>query len=178
MRFPHSFWKRGPAAYDLTQRAEMWVLNDLHALQKAYLSLRAASGYLGVGHKTLIQWVNDGLLKRHGKHQKFYVKELIEFLEILIVKRKKPPAKNLRLNVNDVIEFSILYRSKFIWDRKEKSLTPKEIAERIGCHPSTIIRAIYSRTYLGNRRTPCRWEIKRTHWQSAFPFTIQHPKKK
>lgn len=178
MRFPRSFWKRGSSAFELAVRAERWVIDTLNEQEQCYLSLRKSSEILEVSHKTLLRWVDDGLIKRHGSRKKFNVAELICFLQILIERKKIPPAKHLKLGRHDSILFGVLANSRFSWSRQERSLTPCEIAERIGCHPSTIIRAILSKSYLGTRRTPSRWEIKRKHWELAFPFTIYHPKKK
>jgi hypothetical protein len=38
----------------------------------------------------------------------------------------------------------------------------------VGCHPSTIIRAIHARELFADRRTPYRWEISRKQWERGI----------
>lgn len=172
----------GPAAFDLASRAS-FVLAELGQQKRAFIGLRRAAKVLRVSHHTLLLWRNRGLIRREfipvhpgsplsRPHPKYRVSDLVKLVELIGERVQVRPSPVLRFGNQPKAPFAVLADSKFEWQRNEKALSPREIANQIGCHPSTIIRAIMSENVRGRRRTPRRWEIRRSDWKSAFPGTI------
>lgn len=170
---------RGPAAWDVAQDHDriLWVLKGLN---RPYLSLRRTAGVFGASHHTLLDWEKSGLISRvrskaTGVNPKFKVSDLIRLTELLRDRVVDYPSPVERFGNKRVWPFSIFGKS-FPWACSEKSLTPSQIASRIGCHPSTVVRAIVWGVVRGRRRTPKRWEIRRTDWQRAFIVSLENRK--
>jgi hypothetical protein len=120
-------------------------------------------------------WIRTGQLKRDGPRLRISKTELRRFVAKLD-KEAEPYDWQLHtcrfLSRADRLpwRFGKLYRAKFAWPKSEDTLTPKEIASRIGCHPSLIVKAINNGIVRGDRRTRCRWEIKRRIWINDVSF--------
>jgi hypothetical protein len=126
-------------------------------------------------------WIALEHLKRDGPGGKISKEELRRFvrwlqdraepydstryLERLHRKLKSPP-----------LQFDKLRWARFAWPEGRQALSPKELAQLVGCHPSLILRAIEAHCILhdlrARRRSPCRWEVTKRAWENAFPFTI------
>ena len=170
---------RGPAAWCIARDHER-ILFRLSCLKRPYLSLRGAVRVLGVSHHTLLDWEKSGLFCRvrsraAGVHPKYRVGDLVRFIELLRDKPLAYPSPVARFGRKRTWPFAVLGKS-FSWAASEKSLTPCEIAVRIGCHPSTVVRAIVCGEVRGRRRTPKRWEVRRMDWQRAFLFSLENRK--
>jgi hypothetical protein len=61
--------------------------------------------------------------------------------------------------------FNKLRKAEFQWPRGKPSLTPKELASLIGCHPSLITKAINARRIFGQRR-------RRPVWRAEFGWVV------
>jgi len=172
---------KGPAALNIALDARR-VLASLAAQRGLFLSLRETASTLGVSHHTLRDWEKRKLIVRvrsgtTGAHSKYRLADLVSLVELIRNKVKDCPSPLTRFGESQPYPFMVLNRSRFAWVRSEKALTPKEIAGRIGCHPSTIIRAIAAERLRGRRRTWKRWEIRRVEWVRSFPLTIENRKK-
>lgn len=178
IKLPRNFWRRGPAAYDLAIRAERYVIDDLKLERRHFLTLHATRCYLEISRKTLLRWIDEGLISRHETHKKIETSDLIQFLEVLIEKKRLPPPRHKRLGERPEL-FGILKRASFIWPKRKSSLTPRELAELIPCSPSTIIKALkspHSRLQV-KLQTRCRYKISRQNWLKAYPNTVKNSQK-
>lgn len=170
---------RGPAAWSVGRDHER-ILWALTSLKGPFLGLRKTVRLFGVSHHTLLDWEKSGLLCRvrsraAGVYPKFRIGDLVRFVELLRDKPLAYPSPVARFGGKRTWPFAVLGKS-FAWAASEKSLTPCEIAVRIGCHPSTVVRAIVGGEVRGRRRTPKRWEIRRLDWQKAFLFSLENRK--
>lgn len=170
---------RGPAAWEIAQDHER-ILWCLSRLEGQYVSLRRTAKMFGASHHTLLDWEKRGLICRvrsraAGVHSKFRVSDLVRLVELLRDRVVVYPSPVERFCLPRSWPFAILSKS-FPWAASEKSLTPCDIALRVGCHPSTVIRAIVCGQVRGRRRTPRRWEIRRLDWQRAFIVSLENRK--
>ncbi len=169
-------WAKGPSLGDLCDRHEI-VLNRLYRRQKAneyWISLRQASAVLKVSHHTLSSWIEQDLIRREGRKRRFRIKGLISFVKRIGMTHARVPAREERFGKSSLGQNDVLRRAKFHWPPDQETLSPRELASRIGCHSSTIRRAIHSIYRLGRlrARTKTRWEISRNKWKKEFPNTI------
>jgi hypothetical protein len=173
-------WKRGPAAWKVASSADQ-ILTALAETHRGFFSLRRAARLLGVSTQPLREWIKRDNLNREGPGGKISKAELCRFvrwlkdraepfdssryLERLHRKLKAPPE-----------EFDKLRAAWFVWPEGRQALSPKELAQLVGCHPSLVLKAITRHGFFhrlsGRRRTPCRWEVTKHAWMQAFPFTI------
>jgi hypothetical protein len=152
----------------------------LVAQPRHFLSLRRAARVLGVSTQPLRDWVQLGHLKRDGPRKQFSKTELERFLTWLESRAEPLPEDHYVKRLwgkrgKPPLEFTCLRHARFVWPKGREALTPKALAELVGCHPSLIIKAI--RHYagwskLGQRRTPKRWEITKRKWSSVFYGTV------
>lgn len=171
---------RGPAAWGVASDHGR-ILAILAAEKKPFVGLRRTAYIMAVSHHTLLGWEKRGLIVRvrsraGGEHPKFRVSDLTRMIELMRDRDLDYPSPISRLGKCRAYPFDILAGSSFAWPRSERALTPKGIAERAGCHPSTIIRAIVAGRVKGKRRSPKRWEIRRADWDRAFPFSLRNAK--
>lgn len=167
----------GPAAWGVAKDHER-ILAILAAEKKPFVGLRRTAYIMVVSHHTLRAWEKRGLIVRvrsraSGRHPKFRVSELTRMVELMRDRELDYPSPIRRLGKPPAYPFNILARSSFVWPRSERALTPKGIAERAGCHPSTIIRAIVAGRVKRRRRSPKRWEIRRADWDRTFPLSLR-----
>lgn len=172
---PRLPWKRGPVAWEIACRAEE-ILDHLSTSSKSFFSLRRTAKILGISTQPLRDWVRLGYIAREGPRDQF-AKADVRKLVSLFAERAEP--FDPRLNLNRIYSvyrrpypFDKLRSARLIWPRAVPVMSPAELARAIGCHPSTIIKAILKREVRGHRRTLYRWEIKRKRWDIAFPCTI------
>lgn len=170
----------GPAAWGVASDHER-ILGILAREKKAFIGLRRTAYIMVVSHHTLLEWEKRGLIVRSrsraaGAHPKFRVSDLIRLVELMRDRDLEYPSPLSRLGKWPGFRFEILSRSSFAWPRSEKALTPKVIAERAGCHPSTIVRAIVAGQVRGRKRSSRRWEIRRADWELAFPVSLRSVK--
>lgn len=171
--------RRGPAAWNIAQDHER-IRCVLIGLRRPYLSMRRTAGLFGVSHHTLLSWEKVKLLSRvrskaTGVHSKFKVSDLLAFVDLLRDRVLEYPSPIDRFGQQRSYPFAIL-RKSFYWASAEKTLTPREIASRIGCHPSTVIRAIAFDEVKARRKSSKRWEIRRLDWQKAFISILKKSK--
>lgn len=171
---------RGPAAWGVASDHGR-ILVILAAEKKPFVGLRRTAYIMAVSHHTLQAWEKRGLIVRVksrtvGLHRKFRVSDLIRMVKLMRDRDLDYPSPISRLGKRQSYPFEVLVRSSFAWPRSEKALTPKSIAERAGCHPSTIIRAIVAGRVRGRRSSPRRWEIRRADWDKSFPFSLRNTK--
>jgi len=170
----------GPAVWGVAKDHER-ILAILAAEKRPFVGLRRAAYIMVLSHHTLLTWEKRGLIVRvrsraAGAHPKFRVSDLTRMVEQMRDRDLDYPSPISRLGKRQAYLFEILARSSFAWPRSEKALTPKVIAERAGCHPSTIIRAIVAGRVKGRNRSPMRWEIRRSDWDRTFPFSLKNVK--
>ncbi len=170
-------WMKGPSLGDLQDRAEviLFRLRSRDATQEYWLSLRQTSAVFEVSHHTLSSWTKQKLLLREGRKRRFRIKALISFVSKIRGTHAPYPSRSKRFGSESFRSNDVLRTARFRWASNEGPLSPRELATRIGCHPCTIRRAIYSSTSpLGRRRTKAksRWEISRNRWKAEFPGTI------
>jgi len=177
---PRLPWKRGPAAWKIATASDD-ILKALSETRRGFFSLRRAARVLGVSTQPVRDWILRNDLKREGPGRKIKKEELRRFvkwlkdraepfdssryLERLHRKLKAPPE-----------EFDKLRAARFVWPEGCQALSPKELAQLVGCHPSLVLKAITRHGFFhrlsGRRRTPCRREVTKHAWMQAFPFTI------
>ena len=196
---PRLPWKRGPAAWKVACASDD-IKNRLHAQPRKYLSLRRTAKLFRISTQPIRDWIRLGHLKREGPRRQIVLGELERFIEWLERRAKPFSAENyterfIRKTGRYPYRFQTLSRAQFIWPKGQKALTPKELAELIGCHPSLITKAIHARRWirLGRRKSSarkknyswetagsssrCCWVITRRSWQNAFPLsTISDPR--
>jgi len=168
----------GPALEQLCDRSEK-VRKALLDEKGYYLSLRQASRILGVSHHTLQLWEESNLISRKGIKRRFPRQDLIHFVTTIGATDAAAPSRITRFKTKSQQPEQVLRDSLFRWSKADKALTPREIATRIGCHPSTIRRAIITRANLSSGKlghikqgTTTRWLIKRESWRKQFPNSI------
>lgn len=171
---PRLPWKRGPRAWEIARRSES-ILQELSTSRRGYYSLRRTARLFGVSTQPVRDWIRLGFVKRDGPRNQISGSELTRFLNTLIRRAKRYGRYNYvdRIERNRAIPswpWRKLRTAQFIWPKEKPTLTPVELAHLIGCHPSLIIKAIYSERIKGCRRTPCRWAITRRAWNQAFYF--------
>ncbi len=177
---PRLPWKRGPAAWNVARHADQ-ILEVLAETRRGFFSLRRAARLLGVSTQPLRDWIMREDLKRAGAGRKISKDELRHFVEWL--KDRAEPFDSRRYLERlhrklkaPPIEFDKLRAARFVWPEGRNALSPKELAQLVGCHPSLILRAITSHDFFhrlrGRRRTLCRWEVTKRDWDCGFPFTI------
>lgn len=158
------------------------VIQALAAQSKAHLSMRRACRVLEISPHTLEDWERRGLIMRAIETGgKFAVSDLVSLIKAMNAYSRRaalPPSKASRFGAVGRFEFAILECAEIQWPRSEQALTPSELAARIGCHPSTIIRGIRKKCVPARRRSCCRWEIRRKDWNASFPLTIRETSKR
>jgi hypothetical protein len=170
-------WIKGPALADLQDRVEvvLFRLRSRDAAQEYWLSLRQASAVLEVSHHTLTSWAKQKLILREGRKRRFRIKALISFVKKINGTHAPYPSKSERFGSKSLRPNDVLRAARFRWAPNEGPLSPRELATRIGCHPCTIRRAIYTSIFrLGRRRakTMNHWEISRNRSRAEFSGTI------
>jgi len=168
-------WKRGPAAWGIARRADE-ILENLSQNPRQFISLRQAAKILGVSTQPLHDWNKRHFVQRDGPRLQFEKRELCLFVKWLAKGAKPYPSdgylERFRRRKMPPRAFEKLFSARFDWPAGRKSLTPKELAQLIACHPSLIIKAINSDYIRGGRRTRCRWEISKSAWKNAFHFAL------
>jgi predicted DNA-binding transcriptional regulator AlpA len=167
-------WKRGPSAFELAMRSD-YVLDELRAHPKPFISVRKCCSILGVSHHTLKDWVKRKLIPRSKISRKFRTKDLIAFVEGVASRPKEPPQRESRFG-KVPRRFDMIRSAQIDWPKEETHLTPRELARRLGCHPSTLTKAFKARRLPGERKTRGRWHIPRTRWVEWFHWTIRFSK--
>ncbi len=166
-------WPDRPAAFDLGERYRD-ILQMLKAHPRRYLTRHASSKILKTSQRTLDHWEKQGILVRDPLTKKYFTGHLIAFARAMwdlgggmvsIPYREErfgPPRQR----------FGRLRAARFDWPKTEKRITPAALAKKVGCHVSTIYRAIEEDAIPARRRTSHRWEILRVTWKRAFPASI------
>jgi hypothetical protein len=174
---PRLPWKRGPVAFKLACHSDE-ILERVLSNSREYFSLRLASRLLGISTQPLRDWERLGHVRREGPRKQFAKAELSRFVQWIEQRAEPFPTENyverFYRDSRYVSPFDKLQHSRFLWPMDRKALTPREIADRIGCHCSLIRKAIAHHSgwnRLGRRKSPGRWEISRRTWQSIFPFS-------
>jgi hypothetical protein len=189
-------WKRGPAAWKIASHSEE-IKTRLHAQPRHFLSLRRTAKIFGVSTQPIRDWIRLGHLKREGPRRQIALDELERFIGWLD-RRAEPfldenyTRRFIRKTGEHPSPFQTLKHAQFIWPKGQNTLTPRKLAELIGCHPSLITKAIYahrcmrlgrwnshSRRKITRDSWPsdgtsyrCGWEISRSAWQNVFPTSI------
>jgi hypothetical protein len=171
-------WRRGPAAFAVAQRASE-ILAALAGQRRRHLSLRATARVLGVSTQPVRDWVRDGHLCRVGPRGRFTRQEVEDFVQWLAAEAEPFPwqqrAARFRRGRGEPSREErrpTLELASFVWPARQPALTPGQLADLIGCHPSLIVKAIRaSQGRLGRRRSPHRWEITRRQWRATFWFS-------
>jgi hypothetical protein len=178
MGTPRLPWKRGPAAWKVAIAADE-ILNNLEASHRGFYSLRRAARLLGVSTQPVRDWIQRHYLKRDGPRGKLSKAELCRFVGWLKERAEPFDSRGYldRLHPKGRPRaWDKLRAARFAWPRGCRALTPKELAQLAGCHPSLIVKAISRyrdfNALRGHRRTPCRWEITKRSWAQAFPSTL------
>ena len=126
-------------------------------------SLRRAATLLGVSTEPLRYSIKRGYLKRDGPRLQICKAELRRFVKWL--RDHAEPfdtyehRDGLKRHRRVRFPFSKLNSARFVWPKERRTLTPKEYAQLVGCHPSLVVKAIHEGELRAKRRTPCRWEI-------------------
>jgi hypothetical protein len=156
-----------------------FIRAQLAAHPRHFFSLRQAARILGVSTQPLRDWIGLGHLKREGPRKQFAKAALERFVSWLEARAEPLPdeyhiKRLLGEEGEHPLEYAVLQHATFLWPTGRQALTPKELAELIGCHPSLIVKAIrdYQWRRLGRRRTPGRWEITRQRWKGVFPSSV------
>lgn len=173
---PRLPWKRGPAAWKVACRGGE-ILERLACSTRRFLSLREAARVLKVSTQPLRDWVIHGYLERSSERLLFSTEELSRFVNWLAERAEPFGADDYlrrlyRRRGLAVFPFSKLYSAQFAWPKARTALSPKELSQLAGCHPSLVVMAIRQNRVRGRRRTPHRWEITRRAWKDAFPMTV------
>lgn len=171
-------WNRGPSAWKVAEHC-IEITERLYAFRRSFASIRTAARLLGISTQPIRDWIRLGFLKRQGPRGQIAKPDLLRLLE-WFVKHAKPFSpdkytKRLRSKMKrPPYPFQTLSQSQFTWPKGRRTLTPRELAELIGCHPSLITKAIqqYRWQKLGKRKSAGRWEITRRAWQNSFPSSI------
>ena len=169
-------WHRGPAAFAIRCRADD-ILERLAALPETHLSLRRTAAVLGVSTQPLRIWHRDGWLNKGPAGRKFPVEELRRF--VLSLKRyAKPHEMRERLRRFGRIKakgqplpraWDTLRQASFKWP-KGRDLTPREVAERVGCSASLVTKAIEAGFLQAYRPGRVRWRITKRDWNQRGMF--------
>lgn len=172
---PRLPWKRGPAAWDIVTRAGEIRLK-LSQEQKCFLSLRGTARLLGVSTQPIRDWTQRGYLNPSGKRRLIHKSEINRFVDWLC-QRSSPFDSDRYLeriyrNNWPRFPFRKMQVCRFIWPKYCRALTPKQLSELVGCHPSLIVKAIQAGEVQGERKTNYRWEITRRAWSNSFPTSI------
>lgn len=173
---PRLPWKRGPAAWGVATRAE-GIRLKLSQEKKCFFSLRKTARILGVSTQPVRDWTKRGYLNHSGERHLYHKNEITRFVEWLC-KRSSPFESDqyleriYRKSDQPVYPFRKLRSSRFIWPKYRGALTPRELSELVGCHPSLIVKAIQAGEVQGERKTNYRWEITRRAWSNSFPTSI------
>jgi hypothetical protein len=161
-------------AFRIAQNAAE-IRRRLASERRHYFSLRKTAQLLAVSTQPVRDWIRFGYLKQEGPRGQVAKVELERFLDWLC--QSAEPFDTDRLTARFTRKlgcspylFQTLANSQFLWPRGRKALTPRELAELVGCHPSLITKAIHKHGFwrLGRRKTPHRWEIGRRAWQNTF----------
>jgi len=173
---PRSPWKRGLRGFDVAQRSGE-ILEYLDASRRGFYSLRKTAKIFGVSTQPIRDWIRLGYLKREGPRCQISKAGLMRFVKMLGEKAEPFDPYNYvrRIERNRKIScwrWRKLSEARFEWPKEYETRTPTELARRIGCHPSLIIKAIREGYIKDIRRTPCRWVIKRKSWRMAFFSTF------
>jgi hypothetical protein len=168
-------WKRGPAAWTIASNSQA-VKARLASQSRSFLSLRQTARILGVSTQPVRDWVRLKHLRRDGPRAQFARAELGRFIRWLEKWAAPFPAASyakrfVRKTDRSPRPFDVLQYAQFLWPKGRKALTPRELANLIGCHPSIIVKAVnHYWPSLGRRKSPHRWEISRNRWQNIFIF--------
>lgn len=169
-------WKRGPVAWQIGTRADD-ILKTLRQQKRRFLSLRRTAAMLDVSTQPVRDWICSGWLKADGPRGQIAATELRRFVcwldrhaTFYDMGQRSGRFRGGRDAVP--LRHGTLARSTFSWPRNEKTLRPRELARRIGCHPSLIGQALRDGRVMGGHPTPHRWEITRASWLRAFPGTL------
>ena len=152
---PRLPWKRGPRAYEIAQRAG-FILETLNASRRGFYSLRRTAELLDISTQPVRDWIRLDQMKRDGPRQQISTRELKRFLGVLI-ERAEPfdPGKYLdRIEWNRKVPSRPWHKlrwTSFKWPKEENELTPSQLAELIGCHPSLIRKAIQAGEVIAQR---------------------------
>ncbi len=170
-------WLKGPVAWEVRLRAPL-IRERMQAEKERCLSLRQVAEALGISTQPARLWIKEGWLPATGPRGRVKVEDLLEFTAWL-EKNARPyrmedsAARFAGQDESGPSPFRKLYRSQFSWDPARAVLTPPELADRIGCHPSLIVKAIRAGFIQAKRRSHSRWEIARQDWAQAFTGTIR-----
>jgi hypothetical protein len=170
---PRLPWKRGPVAGRIAARADA-LLATVARDPRNYLSLRGAARCLEVSTQPVRDWVRLGFLTRDGPRGRFSKSELTRFIHWVAARVEPFDSWNYTRRLlgkrgRHPLPFARLMHAEFRWPQGRTALTPTELAELTGCHPSLILKAIrHHGAMLGRRKTPGRWEITRQRWQRTF----------
>lgn len=186
---PRLPWKRGPVAWRIVGR-EVQIKEQLRSERGNFLSLRGVAKCFGVSTQPFRDWTRLGYLHSDGPRGQFSKCELHRFLDWLAGRAEPFSTDNYTMRLRGKSDkprypFQKLSEASFEWPVGQKALTPKELAELIGCHPSLIRKATNSLVgKLAARRTARkasrkytsasreRREVTRHAWQRRFPGTI------
>ncbi len=165
-------WQRGPAAWQIAQRAA-----DIEQAIRAtelprFLSVRGAARLLGVSTQPVRDWIRLGQLARSGPRNRVERVELRRFVRWLADEAGEfHEDRAARFHPRGIRPrpFQKLARAKFDWPKGRKALGQMELAQLAGCHSSLVIRAIRSGVLRATQRSARRWEISRHAWTQAFP---------
>lgn len=169
-------WSRGPAGWRAALAANEAV-KIFSADHRNFHSLRTIAQVLHISTQPLRDWNRLGYLRRDGPRGQFSRSEVIRFL-VWLKKRAKPfRAEDYLLRIFGkqgrlARRFNKLRTARFVWPKGRHDLVPMELAVRIRCHASLIVKAIRARELKAHRRTRCRWGVTRREWDRTFPGTL------
>jgi len=159
-------------AWVVAQRANA-ILATLDTSPKRFLSLRQTALILGSSIQPVRGWLRFGLIDASGPRKQIPIPALVALVQHF-QRLAQPYSMAERAGrfhqgkPGPRRPFAILRRARFDWPKQNRTRTPAEIAKLVGCHPSTIIRAIHARELFADRRTPYRWEISRKQWERGI----------
>ena len=179
---PRLPWKRGPAAGRVVAQVGE-VRARLAATRRNFFSLRRAATLLGLSLQPVRDWVRQGYLKRAGPRGQVPKSELRRFVDWL-ADRAEPfsyaghTARLTRGLDRPKYSFQKVKEARLSWPRGRETLTPLELADLIGCHPSFIRRALrdHWQRWIRRGQPPDRWRITRRKWQNTFPCSVINPR--
>lgn len=174
--FPTQPCELGPAASPVVRRADA-VRARLAATRRRFLSLRRVADLLGVSTQPVRRWIRGGHLRRGGPRGQVPKGELERFLGWLceLERRFGPQSFTARSGAKRgqrQTPFQKVKRAAFSWPKGRAWLSPRELAERIGCDASLVRKALRARMGRPARSAdaPGRWRVTRQTWEACFPF--------
>jgi len=166
---PRLPWKRGPAAWNIKLDADE-IRIRLSAENRNFFSLRRAAWILRVSTQPVRDWIRLGYVQREGPRGQIARSELERFVGWLEERAEPFDTMNYLERIPLIRPFQKMRRAHFEWPKGRKALNPRELAALTGCHPSSVLKAIYSGALHGRRRSPRRWEVSRRAWHEAWRF--------